>query len=109
MATFTPRVTFIGYPVDDRTPVTFKKKQESIEVSDAFAQLMREKGLVADPSDGTLETRPKRALKAPPQPRRVKSPWLRRNVELGAWLSSRTTPTMLIFPDPLIVVPGIST
>ena len=65
MATFVPKVTFTGYPVDDRTPVVFVKKRESIEVSDAFAQLMRAKGLVADPPDDNTETRPRQVLKAP--------------------------------------------
>jgi hypothetical protein len=64
MATFVPKVTFTGYPVDDRTPVVFVKKRESIEVSDAFVQLMRAKGLVADPP-GDGETRPRRVLTAP--------------------------------------------
>lgn len=45
--TFIPAVSFTGYP-KGKTPVEFKAGVESIPVSPAYAQLMRDKGLVAD-------------------------------------------------------------
>ena len=46
LVTFIPAVTFTGYP-DDKTPVLFRAGVESEPVTEAFAQLMRDKGLVA--------------------------------------------------------------
>lgn len=45
--TFVPAVDFLGFPEGSgRRGVNFKAGQESIPVSRAFAQLMRDKGLV---------------------------------------------------------------
>lgn len=44
--TFIPAVTFDGYP-DGKTKVTFRAGVESIPVPAEYAQLMRDKGLVA--------------------------------------------------------------
>lgn len=45
--TFIPAVSFTGYP-DGKTPVQFIAGVESAPVPAEFAQLMRDKGLVAD-------------------------------------------------------------
>jgi hypothetical protein len=45
--TFIPAVSFTGYP-KGKTAVEFVAGVESIPVSPAYAQLMRDKGLVAD-------------------------------------------------------------
>lgn len=45
--TFIPAVSFTGYP-SGKAPVEFVAGVESIPVSPAYAQLMRDKGLVAD-------------------------------------------------------------
>jgi hypothetical protein len=52
--TFIPRVSFTGFP-DGVTPVQFMAGVESIPVAPDFAQLMRDKGLVAD-DEPTAET-----------------------------------------------------
>jgi len=45
LVTFTPAETFTGYP-DGKTAVLFRAGVESQPVTGAFAQLMRDKGLV---------------------------------------------------------------
>jgi hypothetical protein len=45
LVTFTPAETFTGYP-DGKTKTLFKAGVESPPVTEAFAQLMRDKGLV---------------------------------------------------------------
>lgn len=45
LVTFTPAEDFTGYP-DGKTKVLFHAGVESIPVTEAFAQLMREKGHV---------------------------------------------------------------
>lgn len=52
--TFMPRASFTGFP-DGVTPVQFQAGVESIPVAPDFAQLMRDKGLVAD-DEPTTET-----------------------------------------------------
>ena len=44
--TFTPAETFTGYP-DGKTKTLFQAGVESEPVAESYAQLMREKGLVA--------------------------------------------------------------
>lgn len=46
LVTFTPAETFTGYP-DGKTKTLFQAGVESEAVTEAYAQLMRAKGLVA--------------------------------------------------------------
>ena len=46
LVTFTPAETFTGYP-DGKTKTLFQAGVESEPVTEVYAQLMREKGLVA--------------------------------------------------------------
>lgn len=46
LVTFTPAETFTGYP-NGKTKVLFKAGVESEPVTEAYARLMRDKGLVA--------------------------------------------------------------
>lgn len=55
MTTFIPAVTFTGFPDGDhKNPVLFIAGVESVEVSAEYADLMREKDLVARPGDPRL-------------------------------------------------------
>jgi hypothetical protein len=56
--TFIPAVDFTGYPQPyktNRKGVEFKKGIESPAVPESFAQLMRDKGLVADKDTTTAD------------------------------------------------------
>ncbi|KQS79827.1 hypothetical protein ASG25_21805 [Rhizobium sp. Leaf384] len=46
LVTFTPSETFDGYP-DEKTKTRFTAGVESVPVPETYAQLMRDKGLVA--------------------------------------------------------------
>lgn len=46
LVTFTPSESFDGYP-DDKTKVRFIAGVESAPVPESYAQLMRDKGLIA--------------------------------------------------------------
>lgn len=55
MTTFIPAVTFTGYPDNDhKNPVVFTAGVESVDVSDEYAEIIREKGLIAKPGDARL-------------------------------------------------------
>jgi hypothetical protein len=72
MKTFLPAVTFTGFPSGDhRHPVLFKMGIESIPVSEEYAQLMRDKGLVATDADARFL---RASAQVPREPKRIDPP-----------------------------------
>ena len=87
MTTFLPGVTFTGFPDGDhRKPVLFKAGVESIPVSEEYAQLMREKGLVATDADAKFL---RASAQVPREPKRIDPPKAAVSRKIAAATKSR--------------------
>ncbi len=87
MITFLPGRTFTGFPDGDhRKPVLFTAGVESIPVSEDYAQLMREKGLVASEADAKFL---RASAQVPRQPKRIDPPKAAVSRKIAAATKSR--------------------
>jgi hypothetical protein len=85
--TFLPAVTFTGFPDGNhRHPVLFKAGVESVPVPEAFAQLMRDKGLVATEADAKFLR-----VQVPREPTRIDPPKAAVSRKIAAATKSRRT------------------
>ncbi len=87
MKTFLPAKTFTGYPDGDhRRPVKFTMGVESEPVTDEYAQLMLDKGLVATGADAKFL---RAVAKVPRQSRRIDPPKAAVSKRIAAATKSR--------------------
>jgi hypothetical protein len=83
--TFLPAVTFTGFPDGDhRNPVLFKAGVESAPVPEEYAQLMRDKGLVATEADAKFLR-----VQVPREPTRIDPPKAAVSRKIAAATKSR--------------------
>jgi hypothetical protein len=89
MTTFLPAVNFTGFPDGNhRNPVRFKVGVESVPVPEAFAQLVREKGLVATDADAKFL---RASAQVPREPTRIDPPKAAVSRKIAAATKSRRT------------------
>ncbi len=87
MIKFIPAQTFIGFPDGNhKKPVKFKTGVESEDVTEEFAQLMRDKGLVATEADAKFL---KASAQTPRKTKRINPPKAAVSKKIAAATKSR--------------------
>lgn len=87
MTIFVPAVTFTGFPDGDhKHPVLFKAGVNSPPVTEEFAQLMRDKGLVATDAEARFM---RASAQVPREPKRIDPPKAAVSQKIAAATKSR--------------------